>query len=197
MVRESTDLLGLWVICFHFCSGKSFLEFLLALFPLLLPRDLFALYFVFDRGRFEAISGHSRWRSKGGLARITSFLNSATRDADDTSLASGGSHREDTQLTSLLSLFQCFTQGQLTTIVTSISTMLIFESHLVKRLFLGLIFLIPFTNALHFYLDASERRCFIEELPTDTVVEGTSAPWKWVCLSQWYLNRPLSCSGME
>lgn len=27
-------------------------------------------------------------------------------------------------------------------------------------------------NALHFYLDANERRCFIEELPTDTVVEG-------------------------
>lgn len=27
-------------------------------------------------------------------------------------------------------------------------------------------------NALHFYLDTNERRCFIEELPTDTVVEG-------------------------
>jgi hypothetical protein len=30
-------------------------------------------------------------------------------------------------------------------------------------------------DALHFYLDASEHRCFIEELPTDTVVEGPSA----------------------
>lgn len=30
-------------------------------------------------------------------------------------------------------------------------------------------------NALHFYLDANEKRCFIEELPTDTVVEGE--PW--------------------
>jgi p24 family protein alpha len=29
------------------------------------------------------------------------------------------------------------------------------------------------TNALHFYLDANQKRCFIEELPTDTVVEGT------------------------
>lgn len=29
-------------------------------------------------------------------------------------------------------------------------------------------------NALHFYLDTNEKRCFIEELPTDTVVEGTS-----------------------
>lgn|SRR6266850_150612 len=27
-------------------------------------------------------------------------------------------------------------------------------------------------NALHFYLDASEKRCFIEEVPSDTVVEG-------------------------
>lgn len=27
-------------------------------------------------------------------------------------------------------------------------------------------------HALHFYLDANEKRCFIEELPTDTVVEG-------------------------
>jgi hypothetical protein len=31
------------------------------------------------------------------------------------------------------------------------------------------------SNALHFYLDANEKRCFIEELPTDTVVEGPSA----------------------
>jgi hypothetical protein len=27
-------------------------------------------------------------------------------------------------------------------------------------------------QALHFYLDATDHRCFIEELPTDTVVEG-------------------------
>ena len=27
-------------------------------------------------------------------------------------------------------------------------------------------------NSLHFYLDDNEKRCFIEELPTDTVVEG-------------------------
>ena len=27
-------------------------------------------------------------------------------------------------------------------------------------------------HALHFYLDANEKRCFVEELPTDTVVEG-------------------------
>jgi p24 family protein alpha len=32
------------------------------------------------------------------------------------------------------------------------------------------------TNALHFYLDANQKRCFIEELPTDTVVEGKQFP---------------------
>lgn len=28
------------------------------------------------------------------------------------------------------------------------------------------------TNALHFYLDSYEKRCFLEEVPRDTVVEG-------------------------
>ena len=37
---------------------------------------------------------------------------------------------------------------------------------------LGLFMLAATANALHFYLDANEKRCFIEELPTDTVVEG-------------------------
>ena len=27
-------------------------------------------------------------------------------------------------------------------------------------------------NALHFYLDSNEKRCFLEEIPADTVVEG-------------------------
>ena len=41
------------------------------------------------------------------------------------------------------------------------------------RSLLSCLFLfISVANALHFYLDANERRCFIEELPTDTVVEG-------------------------
>ena len=41
------------------------------------------------------------------------------------------------------------------------------------RSLLSCLFLfISATNALHFYLDANEKRCFIEELPTDTVVEG-------------------------
>jgi hypothetical protein len=41
------------------------------------------------------------------------------------------------------------------------------------RSLLSCLFLfISAANALHFYLDANEKRCFIEELPTDTVVEG-------------------------
>lgn len=37
---------------------------------------------------------------------------------------------------------------------------------------LPLLHLLTIVNALHFYLDANEKRCFIEELPSDTVVEG-------------------------
>jgi hypothetical protein len=29
-------------------------------------------------------------------------------------------------------------------------------------------------NALHFYLDKSEKKCFLEELPVNTMVEGAS-----------------------
>jgi len=32
------------------------------------------------------------------------------------------------------------------------------------------------TSAIHFYMDLKDRRCFIEELPTDTVVEGKCTP---------------------
>ncbi|KAI5987058.1 emp24/gp25L/p24 family/GOLD-domain-containing protein [Pisolithus albus] len=33
--------------------------------------------------------------------------------------------------------------------------------------------LVTTVHGLHFYLDANEKRCFIEELPSDTAVEGT------------------------
>lgn len=41
---------------------------------------------------------------------------------------------------------------------------------------LGLLF-IAASNVcgLHFYLDSDEERCFIEELPNETIVEGTEA----------------------
>lgn len=39
-------------------------------------------------------------------------------------------------------------------------------------LFLSCLLTIQTVHALHFYLDSNEIRCFIEELPTDTVVEG-------------------------
>jgi len=34
-------------------------------------------------------------------------------------------------------------------------------------------------RALHFYLDADEKRCFVEELPSDTVVEGHYRALEW------------------
>lgn len=38
----------------------------------------------------------------------------------------------------------------------------------------GLLVCAPrFTQALYFYLDAGENRCFLEELPKDTIVVGT------------------------
>ena len=39
-----------------------------------------------------------------------------------------------------------------------------------------LLLYIGVTNALHFYLDADEKRCFLEEVPSDTVVEGQTRP---------------------
>lgn len=41
---------------------------------------------------------------------------------------------------------------------------------------LALFFFAATANALHFYLDANEKRCFLEEIPSDTVVEGAPRP---------------------
>ncbi|KAJ7180483.1 membrane protein [Mycena filopes] len=46
------------------------------------------------------------------------------------------------------------------------------------------------SNALHFYLDANEKRCFIEELPTDTVVEGHYRALEWSEQDQVYAEDP-------
>ncbi|PBK72235.1 hypothetical protein ARMSODRAFT_953902 [Armillaria solidipes] len=52
--------------------------------------------------------------------------------------------------------------------------------------FLSLSFAVA--NALHFYLDANEKRCFIEELPTDTVVEGHYRALEWSEPQQAYIS---------
>jgi hypothetical protein len=39
---------------------------------------------------------------------------------------------------------------------------------------LGLVAVTPLTNAFHFYLDGTTPKCFIEELPKETVVVGMS-----------------------
>ncbi|OJA10697.1 hypothetical protein AZE42_01038 [Rhizopogon vesiculosus] len=44
---------------------------------------------------------------------------------------------------------------------------------------LPFLILLTTVNALHFYLDANEKRCFIEELPSDTVVEGHYRALEW------------------
>jgi len=50
--------------------------------------------------------------------------------------------------------------------------------------------LVATVNALHFYLDANEKRCFIEELPTDTVVEGHYRALEWSENQQSYVLNP-------
>jgi len=56
---------------------------------------------------------------------------------------------------------------------------------------LALLFLFATTSsALHFYLDLDEKRCFIEELPTDTVVEGHYRAQEWHEEEQQYKNNP-------
>ncbi|CAA7267388.1 unnamed protein product [Cyclocybe aegerita] len=45
-------------------------------------------------------------------------------------------------------------------------------------------------HALHFYLDANQKRCFIEELPTDTVVEGHYRALEWSEDKQAYAENP-------
>ncbi|KAH7914846.1 emp24/gp25L/p24 family/GOLD-domain-containing protein [Hygrophoropsis aurantiaca] len=55
---------------------------------------------------------------------------------------------------------------------------------------LPFLLLITTTNALHFYLDVNEQRCFIEELPTDTVVEGHYKALEWTADTQTYVEQP-------
>ncbi|KIP09979.1 hypothetical protein PHLGIDRAFT_85652 [Phlebiopsis gigantea 11061_1 CR5-6] len=43
-------------------------------------------------------------------------------------------------------------------------------------------------NALHFYLDANEKRCFLEEIPSDTVVEGHYKALEWSEQEQKYVE---------
>jgi len=44
-------------------------------------------------------------------------------------------------------------------------------------------------RALHFYLDADEKRCFVEELPSDTVVEGHYRALEWDEVKNMYIAR--------
>ncbi|KAJ7126552.1 membrane protein [Mycena crocata] len=60
-----------------------------------------------------------------------------------------------------------------------------------RLLFLWTLLLgVAVSNALHFYLDANEKRCFIEELPSDTVVEGHYRALEWSEKDQIYAEDP-------
>jgi hypothetical protein len=55
---------------------------------------------------------------------------------------------------------------------------------------LAFLLLASAAHALHFYLDANEKRCFIEEIPTDTVVEGHYKALEWSEARQEYVQEP-------
>ncbi|KAH7917485.1 hypothetical protein BV22DRAFT_1100971 [Leucogyrophana mollusca] len=59
-----------------------------------------------------------------------------------------------------------------------------------SAVFIPLLLLVTATNALHFYLDVNEKRCFIEELPTDTVVEGHYRALEWTAKTEAYVEEP-------
>ncbi|KAI6023585.1 hypothetical protein PISMIDRAFT_122237 [Pisolithus microcarpus 441] len=50
--------------------------------------------------------------------------------------------------------------------------------------------LITIVHGLHFYLDANEKRCFIEELPSDTAVEGHYKALEWNEQAREYVLQP-------
>jgi hypothetical protein len=49
----------------------------------------------------------------------------------------------------------------------------------VKRALIVLLAFALSTHALHFYLESNEQRCFIEELPSETIVEGHYQAFEW------------------
>lgn len=50
--------------------------------------------------------------------------------------------------------------------------------------------LVTTVRGLHFYLDANEKRCFIEELPSDTAVEGHYKALEWNEQAREYVLEP-------
>jgi hypothetical protein len=46
------------------------------------------------------------------------------------------------------------------------------------------------SQALHFYFESNEKRCFLEELPSDTIVEGAFArACGWLGAGRWFTRR--------
>ncbi|KZS91184.1 hypothetical protein SISNIDRAFT_394236, partial [Sistotremastrum niveocremeum HHB9708] len=57
-------------------------------------------------------------------------------------------------------------------------------------IFLLLSCLTSLTSALHFYLESTEMRCFVEELPSSTVLEGHYRALEWHPGQNAYLENP-------
>ncbi|KAK7679438.1 hypothetical protein QCA50_017492 [Cerrena zonata] len=64
------------------------------------------------------------------------------------------------------------------------------SSHVLSLWFLLFVLCATTANALHFYLDAGEKRCFLEEIPSDTVVEGHYRALEWNEHEQKYMDNP-------
>jgi len=63
---------------------------------------------------------------------------------------------------------------------------------------LGLVFFaVSNVSGLHFYLDSDEERCFIEELPSGTIVEGTYKALEWNAEGQNYVANPAIGMNIE
>ncbi|SAL96080.1 hypothetical protein [Absidia glauca] len=48
----------------------------------------------------------------------------------------------------------------------------------------------PWANALYFYLEGSEKKCFLEELPKETMVTGTYTAEQWSDTQHRWITSP-------
>ena len=142
----------------------------MTLLLLLLARNLLALDFVFDGRRLKPSSRHLGQCTRTNEARSRRALRGSQPKA-------GGGRYEtrpkisSTDLAATVVPTAHPSSSSRPPTTTTRPSMATPRRHPLVSLCLLLVFAAA-ANALHFYLDTNEKRCFIEELPTDTVVEG-------------------------
>lgn len=47
---------------------------------------------------------------------------------------------------------------------------------MIQQYLISLVLLLPFTSGLYFHIGETERKCFIEEIPDETMVTGNESP---------------------